>query len=80
MEDAIIIKNKIEKDDLTDDPSLRFYETGANHWLVPFFFILSMFGLCYCCVAKKKTHYKYYGGLDNYNNNFREIDRKIINF
>jgi len=56
------------------------YETGANHWLVPFFLILSMFGLCYCCVAKKKTHYNYYGGLDNYNNNFREMDRKVIIF
>ena len=56
------------------------YETGANHWLVPFFLILGTFGICYCCMAKKKTHYNYYGGLENYNNNFGEMDRKVIIF
>ena len=56
------------------------YESGAHSWLIPLSFILGIFVLCYCCIAKKKTHYNYFGGLDNYNDNFDEMDRKIIIF
>ena len=73
-----------KSEDLTSIPfcirGYSIYETGANNWLIPFCLILGIFMICYCCVAKKKTHYNYYGGLDNYNDNFREIDRKVINF